>query len=58
MGTDSLYLTLAEEELYDCFRTDKKREWIDFRSGLCRRIQSQCNDKFLSPYVLHKTQQT
>ena len=35
MDTDSLYLALAEEELYDCIRPDKKREWIDFRSSDC-----------------------
>ena len=35
MDTDSLYLALAEEELYDCIRPDKKREWTDFRSSDC-----------------------
>ena len=33
--TDSLYLALAEEELYDCIRPDKERKWIDFRSPDC-----------------------
>ena len=41
MDTDSLYLALAEKELYDCIRPDKKREWIDLRS-------SDCADDFIA----------
>ena len=41
MDTDSLYLALAEKELYDCIRPDKKREWIDIRS-------SDCADDFIA----------
>ena len=41
MDTDSLYLALAEEELYDCIRPDKKRELIDLRS-------SDCSDDFIA----------
>ena len=41
MDTDSLYLALAEEEIYDCIRPDKKREWIDIRS-------SDCSDDFIA----------
>ena len=41
MDTDSLYLALAEEELYDCIRPDKKREWIDLGS-------SECSDDFIA----------
>ena len=40
MDTDSLYLALAEEELYDCIRSDKKQEWISLRS-------SDCTDDFI-----------
>ena len=27
MDTDSLFLVLAEKELYDCIRTEKRQEW-------------------------------
>ena len=35
MDTESLYPALDEEELYDCIRPDKKREWIDLCSSDC-----------------------
>ena len=35
MDAESLYLSLAEEELYDCIRSDKKREWKYLRSSNC-----------------------
>ena len=41
MDTDSLYLALAEKELYDCIRSDKKQEWQSLRS-------SDCTDDFIA----------
>ena len=32
MDTDLLYLALAEKELYDCIRCEKRREWEFLRS--------------------------
>ena len=39
MDTDSLYLALAHENLYDCNRPAKKQEWEALR-------QQDCNDSF------------
>ena len=39
MDTDSLYLALAHENLYDCIRPAKKQEWEALR-------QQDCNDSF------------
>ena len=39
MDTDSLYLVLAHENLYDCIRPAKKQEWEALR-------QQDCNDSF------------
>ena len=39
MDTDSLFLTLAHENLYDCIRPAKKQEWEALR-------QQDCNDSF------------
>ena len=39
MDTDSLYLALAHENLYDCIRLAKKQEWEALR-------QQDCNDYF------------
>ena len=36
MDTDSLYLALAEENLYDCIRTGKKGDWEILREKDCR----------------------
>ena len=33
--TDSLYFSLAEEELEDCFRTEMKAEWEKLRLKNC-----------------------
>ena len=32
MDTDSLYLALAETDLYDCILSEKKQEWESLRS--------------------------
>ena len=39
MDTDSLYLELAENELYDCIRSEKRQESELLRS-------KDCNDSF------------
>ena len=39
MDTDSLYLALAHENLYDCIRPAKKQEWEELR-------KQDCNDSF------------
>ena len=36
MDTDSLYLTLAEENLYDCIKPDKRAAWEKMRENDCR----------------------
>ena len=36
---DSMYLALAEKEMYDCKRNEKKQEWVLLRS-------KRCNDLF------------
>ena len=36
MDTDSLYLVLAEENLYDCIQTDKRAVWEKMRENDCR----------------------
>ena len=36
MDTDSLYLALAEENLYDCNLPSKRAEWTEKRSKDCR----------------------
>ena len=35
MGTDSLYLALAEKELEDCIRLEMRAEWQRLRSNDC-----------------------
>ena len=37
--TNSLYLALAEKELYECIRSEKRQEWELLRS-------KECNDSF------------
>ena len=32
MDTDSVYIALAERELYDCLRIEEKQEWEMVRS--------------------------
>ena len=39
MDTNSLYLALAQENLYDCIRPDKKEEWETLR-------EKDCDDSF------------
>ena len=41
MDTDSLYLALAERNLYDCIGEDKKEVWEFLRS-------EDCNDNFVA----------
>ena len=41
MDTDSLYLALAETNLYDCIKEDKKEVWEFLRS-------EDCNDNFVA----------
>ena len=36
MDTDSLYLALAEENLYDCIEPDKRAAWEKMRKSDCR----------------------
>ena len=36
VGTDSLYLTLSEKELYDCIREESKAEWELLRTEDCK----------------------
>ena len=36
MDTDSLYLPLAEEKLYDCIKPDKRAVWEKIRENDCR----------------------
>ena len=36
MDTDTLYLALAEENLYDCIRLEKKGDWEKLREKDCR----------------------
>ena len=36
MDTDSLWLTLAEEKLYDCIQPDKRAAWEKMRENDCR----------------------
>ena len=36
MGTDSLYLALAEENLYDCIQPDKRAAWEKMSESDCR----------------------
>ena len=36
MDTDSLYLALAEENLYDCIKPDKRAAWEKIRENDCR----------------------
>ena len=38
MDTDSLYLALAEEILYDCIRPEKKEAWEKFREKRLQRF--------------------
>ena len=36
MDTNSLFLALAEENLYDCIRPEKKGDWEKLRENDCR----------------------
>ena len=36
MDTDSRYLALAEENLYDCIKPDKRAAWEKMRESDCR----------------------
>ena len=36
MDTDSLYLALVEENLYDCIKPDKRAAWEKMRENDCR----------------------
>ena len=44
MDTDSLYLALAHENLFDCIRPAKKQEWEVVR-------QQDCNDNQADPFA-------
>ena len=46
MDTNSLYLALAEENLHDCIRPEKKGDWEKLREKDCRgsfRADSKTN---------------
>ena len=46
MDTDSLFLALAEENLHDCIRPEKKGDWEKLREKDCRdsfRADSETN---------------
>ena len=36
MGTNLLHIVLAEENLLDCIRSDKKNDWKKLRENDCR----------------------
>ena len=42
MDTDSLYLALAEEKLYDCIKPDKRAAWEKIRENDWRLFQGEC----------------
>ena len=53
MDTDSLYLVLAEKELEDCFRPEKKADWERVRSKDCTdRFTADAVANFFPPMVL------
>ena len=40
METDSLYVALSENQLYDCFRPAMEKKWVCLRSGDCTGVFS------------------
>ena len=40
MVTDSLYVALSEQDLYDCIRPSVKEEWSSLRRGDCKDVFS------------------
>ena len=44
MDTDSLYLALGAENLYDCIKPDKRLEWENMR-------RNDCDDKFTADAI-------
>ena len=41
MDTDSLYLALGAENLYDCIKPEKREEWLKIR-------EKDCDDNFVA----------
>ena len=53
MDTDSLYLALAEENLYDCIQPDKRAAWEKMRESDCRdSFKADAKSNFLEPVVV------
>ena len=47
MDTDSLYMALAHEILYECIRPEMKSTWKELRSNDCvENFRADCNKKF------------
>ena len=44
MDTDSLYLALAEENLYDCIQPEKRDIWEKMRENDCKHFQGRCKN--------------
>ena len=55
MVNDFLYLVLAEKELFDCIRSEKKQEWELLRSKDYNNwfTTEACSDFFPARYVLN-----
>ena len=57
MDTDSLYLALAEENLYDCIQPDKRVAWEKMRESDCRdSFKADAKSNFFprTCYSIHK----
>ena len=47
MDTDSLYMALAHEILYECIRPEMKSTWKELRSNDCvENFRADCNKNF------------
>ena len=55
--TDSQYLALAEENLYDCIRPEKKGDWETLREKYCRDSFRADSKQFFSTNMLYRSQE-
>ena len=55
IDTDSMYLAVAEKEMFDCIRREKRQEWDLLRGKNCRYFftAGDCSNFFSGPVVLN-----
>ena len=54
MDTDSLYMALAQEILYECIRPEMKSTWKELRSNDCvENFRADCNKNFRETVALN-----